>query len=127
MPKETCYEFSFTQVNGQLLPLAKFKGMVMLVVNTASQCGFTVQYSALQHLYETYREQGLQVIAVPSNDFGGQEPGTNKDVQEFCAVNYGVGFPVVAKEVVKGPDAHPFYQWARETGGFLATPKWEFS
>lgn len=122
----TAYDFSFTGIAGDALPLSQFKGRPVLVVNTASECGFTPQYKDLQALYEKYGERGLVVIAVPSNDFGGQEPGSNADIKEFCVMQYGVNFVLAAKEHVKGDDAHPFYVWAREQKGALAAPKWNF-
>lgn len=123
----TAYDFSFsTLTGGKPLPLADFKGKVLLIVNTASKCGFTGQYEGLEKLYETYRDRGLVVIAVPSNDFGSQEPGTPEEIASFCKLNYGVSFPVTSKEVVSGSEAHPFYQWAKETLGFGTAPKWNF-
>lgn len=124
---QTAYDFTFTKLmeEGQL-PLAEFKGKVVLVVNTASECGFTGQYAGLEKLYETYKDQGLVVIGVPSNDFGGQEPGSNKQIAEFCELNYGVSFPMAGKEVVSGAQAHPFYKWAKAKLGFGTAPKWNF-
>lgn len=120
------YDFSFHQVNGSALPLSHFKGKTLLIVNTASECGFTKQYEGLQQLYDAYKDRGLVIIAVPSNDFGKQEPGDNTQIQQFCQINYGVNFPVVQKEIVSGDQAHPFYQWAKEQLGFLAAPRWNF-
>jgi glutathione peroxidase len=122
----TAYDFSFTSISGEPLPLAQFKGKPVLVVNTASECGFTPQYEELQTLHERYGPRGLVVLAVPSNDFGGQEPGSDSDIKEFCTVNYGVNFGLASKEHVKGDEAHPFYRWAREQKGALAAPKWNF-
>lgn len=124
---QTAYDFTFTKLmeEGQL-PLAEFKGKVVLVVNTASECGFTGQYADLEKLYESYKDQGLVVIGVPSNDFGGQEPGSNKQIAEFCQLNYGVSFPMAGKEVVSGAQAHPFYKWAKAKLGFGTAPKWNF-
>lgn len=123
---KTAYDFSFTGIAGDTLPLSQFKGHPVLVVNTASECGFTPQYKDLQALHEQYGEKGLVVIAVPSNDFGGQEPGSNDQIKEFCVMQYGVNFVLAAKEHVKGEEAHPFYVWAREQKGALAAPKWNF-
>jgi len=121
------YDFSFTTlVGGQPLPLSDFKGKVILVVNTASQCGFTGQYDGLEKLYEQYKDQGLVIVGVPSNDFGKQEPGTNEEISHFCKLNYGVSFPMASKEDVIGDDAHPFYKWANDKVGFLGRPKWNF-
>ena len=123
----SAYDYSFTTlIGGKPLPLAQFKGKVLLVVNTASECGFTPQYKGLEALYEKYRERGLVVLGVPSNDFGGQEPGSSEKIADFCKVNYGVSFPMAAKVHVKGDDAHPFYKWAHERFGFLGAPKWNF-
>lgn len=123
----SAYDYSFSELmGGKALPLSHFSGKVILVVNTASKCGFTSQYEGLEKLHETYRERGLVVIAVPSNDFGHQEPGSAEEIASFCKLNYGVTFPVTGKEVVSGSDAHPFYRWARDTLGFGTAPKWNF-
>lgn len=123
----TAYDFSFkTLANEDPLPLSGFKGKVILIVNTASQCGFTPQYEGLEKLYETYKNKGFVVLGVPSNDFGSQEPGTAEEIAHFCKLNYGVSFPMTAKEVVSGDNAHPFYKWAHDTLGFGTAPKWNF-
>ena len=96
------------------------------MVNTASFCGFTRQYAGLQTLWERYRDQGVVVLGVPSNDFGAQEPGTEAEIKEFCEVNFNVDFPLTQKERVKGDRAHPFYRWAAETLGPSAAPRWNF-
>lgn len=95
-------------------------------MNTASNCGFTSQYADLEKIYKEYKDKGLVIIGVPSNDFGAQEPGSNKEISNFCQLNYGVTFPMVNKEKVSQKDAHPFYIWAKETLGVLAVPKWNF-
>jgi glutathione peroxidase len=123
---KTAYDFSFQSIDGDVLPLSKFKGQVILIVNTASQCGFTKQYTGLQALWEAYRDKGLVVLGVPSNDFGKQEPGSEEEIKEFCEVNFNVNFPLSEKEGVSGKDAHPFYQWAKQELGFIAAPKWNF-
>ena len=124
---QSAYDFSFTALTGGApLPLAQFKGKVILVVNTASKCGFTGQYDGLEKLYQTYKDQGLVVLGVPSDDFGHQEPGSNGEIAEFCKLNYGVTFPMAAKEDVVGDNAHPFYKWGRATMGFISVPKWNF-
>ncbi|MFT4058044.1 MAG: glutathione peroxidase [Legionella sp.] len=121
------YEFSFnTLVGHHLLSLDLFRGKVLIVVNTASHCGFTPQYAKLEKLYEQYKEQGLVILGVPSNDFGGQEPGQNEYIANFCQVNYGVSFPMTSKEHVSGKNAHPFFLWAKEKLGYGAAPKWNF-
>ncbi len=127
MKETTAYDFTFQKLREKgTLPLKQFEGKVLLVVNTASQCGFTPQYDGLEKLYNTYKDQGLVVIGVPSNDFGGQEPGSNQDIANFCRINYGVTFPMAEKEVVSGDGAHPFYVWAKKTLGFGTAPKWNF-
>ena len=122
----SAYEFSFTSIDGEPLPLSGFEGKVVLIVNTASFCGFTKQYEKLQTLYERYAEQGFVVLGVPSNDFGGQEPGGSEDIKSFCEVNYGINFPLTAKVKVKGEGAHPFYSWAAMELGFVTKPRWNF-
>ena len=124
---QTAYQFSFrTLVGEKELPLNEFKGKVILIVNTASHCGFTKQYSGLEKIYQTYKEKGLVVIGVPSNDFGAQEPGQSDEIADFCKVNFGVSFPMTAKEHVSGQHPHPFYAWAKEQLGILSAPKWNF-
>lgn len=124
---QNAYDFSFkTLMAEEPMPLEQFKGKVLLVVNTASHCGFTKQYEGLEKLYNTYKDKGLVVIGVPSNDFGEQEPGSNQEIANFCKLNYGVSFPMTAKESVSGDTAHPFYVWAKKTAGFGTAPKWNF-
>lgn len=124
---KTAYDFSFkTLIGEEKLPLKQFEGQVLLIINTASGCGFTRQYDGLEKLYQTYKEKGLVVIGVPSNDFGGQEPGSNHEIAHFCKINYGVTFPMTSKEIVSGEQAHPFYAWAKHTLGFGTAPKWNF-
>lgn len=123
----TAYDFSFhTLVGHHPLPLEQYRGKVLLIVNTASKCGFTSQYAGLETLYKRFKDEGLVILGVPSNDFGGQEPGTDTEVAHFCQINYGVSFPMAAKEVVSGKKAHPFYPWARKKLGFGSAPKWNF-
>lgn len=124
---DNAYDYSFHALRGnEPLPLSSFRGKVLMIVNTASKCGFTPQYARLEKLYEQYKDRGLVILGVPSNDFGGQEPGTEQEIASFCQVNYGVTFPMTAKEVVSGKNAHPFYLWAREKLGFGTAPKWNF-
>jgi glutathione peroxidase len=120
------HDFRFTAIDGHDLPLATFKGKAVLVVNTASQCGFTPQYEGLQALWRAYRAHGLVVLGVPSNDFGGQEPGSNAEIKTFCEVNFNVDFPLTAKVTVSGANAHPFYKWAADELGVMAKPRWNF-
>ena len=116
----------FKDIEGKPLPLSNFKGKAVLVVNTASRCGFTHQYKDLQTLWAEYRDKGLVVLGLPSNDFGGQEPGTEKQIKRFCELNYRVDFPMTSKISVKGPDAHPFYKWAEAQLGSISKPRWNF-
>ena len=120
------HDFSFTAIDGTALPLAQFKGKVLLAVNTASECGYTPQYEDLERLWQQNREKGLVVLGVPCNDFGAQEPGTAAEIGAFCQKNYGVSFPLTEKCAVKGEAAHPFYRWAGEQAGLLGRPKWNF-
>ena len=122
----TAHDFSFTAIDGKLLPLTQFAGKIVLVVNTASECGSTPQYEGLEQLWRENKDKGLVVLGVPCNDFGGQEPGTEAQIATFCEANYGVTFPLAAKAHVKGKNAHPFYQWAGEQAGLLGRPKWNF-
>lgn len=124
---DNAYDYSFHTLRGhELLPLSSFQGKVLMVVNTASKCGFTPQYAQLEKLYEHYRDRGFVILGIPSNDFGNQEPGTGDEIASFCKVNYGVSFPMTAKEVVSGQNAHPFYLWAKKKLGFGTGPKWNF-
>ena len=122
----TAHDFDFTSIDGDPLPLSAFAGKAVLVVNTASRCGFTRQYGDLQTVWETYRDRGLVVLGVPSNNFGNQEPGTEAEIKRFCEVNFDVDFPMTEKVAVKGPEAHPFYRWAAEELGANAAPGWNF-
>ena len=123
------YQFSFTSIDGAPMPLSDYAGQVVLIVNTASQCGFTGQYKGLQALYEQYRDRGFVVIGVPCNDFGRQEPGDNAVIKDFARTQYGVTFPLTSKTAVTGDDAHPFFPWAaaQKKGALLqSSPKWNF-
>lgn len=120
------HDFSFTAIDGTPLPLSQFKGRVLLVVNTASECGYTPQYEGLEALWQMHKDDGLTVLGVPCNQFGGQEPGTELEIGAFCQKNFGVTFPLTAKCAVKGAEAHPFYVWAGEQAGVLGRPKWNF-
>ena len=122
----SAYHFAFTTIDGKPLPLSAFRGKAVLVVNTASQCGFTPQYTELEQVWTQYRDRGLVVLGVPSNDFGGQEPGNEAEIKKFCQANYNVDFPLTTKNVVKGDAAHPFYRWAATVLGPDAAPKWNF-
>ncbi len=123
---EDVYKFSFVNFDETKINLADYKNKVLLIVNTASKCGFTKQYEGLEKLYQKYKDRGLMIIGVPSNDFGSQEPGSNEEIQRFCKYNYGVNFLVTQKEIVTGKEAHPFYLFAKEKLGALSSPKWNF-
>ena len=123
---QSAHDFTFRAIDGGDLPLANFKGKAMLIVNTASMCGFTSQYSGLQTLWDIYRDRGLVVLAVPSDDFGGQELDSAAEVKSFCSINYNIDFQMTDIVRVKGPAAHPYYRWVAEAYGGLAVPRWNF-
>jgi glutathione peroxidase len=125
MSRITAYAFSFPALGGGDIKLADYTGQPMLIVNTASMCGFTPQYAGLQELWTEFHQRGLMMLGVPSNDFGGQEPGGPSDIKETAQHQYGVTFPMAAKVSVKGPNAHPFYKWAAEIRP-RETPGWNF-
>ncbi len=125
MSRITAYAFSFAGLDGADIKLADHAGKPILVVNTASLCGFTPQYAGLQQLWARYRERGLMIVGVPSNDFGGQEPGGTTEIMKTAHAEYGVGFPLAAKAQVKGSSPHPFYKWAAAERP-LDTPRWNF-
>ena len=118
-------DFSFKGVDGRAINLAEHKGKVIIVVNVASRCGFTNQYEGLQTLWKTYKDKGVLVVGVPSNNFR-QEPGSNKEIKEFCESTFGIDFPITEKQSVLGSDAHPFFIWAKKNYGSGAIPKWNF-
>ena len=120
------HDYAFKSIDGGSLPLADYAGKAVLVVNTASECGFTPQYADLQDLWAQSRNQGLVVLGVPSNDFGAQEPGDESTIAAFCRERYGVDFPMTEKVKVIGGDAHPFYRWLAENLGEDAAPRWNF-
>ncbi len=120
------HQYSFTSIDGKNLNLNDYAEKVILVVNTASKCGFTGQYKDLQTLYNTYKDQGLVVLGVPSGDFAGQEFEAENEVKKFTEENFNITFPLTGITHVKGKNAHPFYKWASENGGFLSGPKWNF-
>jgi glutathione peroxidase len=124
------HDFSARTIQGQPVELSKFKGQVLLIVNTASECGFTPQFKGLQELFERYAERGFAVVGFPSNEFGGQDPGSNDEIASFCEMNYGVSFPMMGKVEVNGSNAHPLWKWLKgEKPGFLGTEaiKWNFT
>ena len=123
-------DFEAQTIQGKRVKLAAYKGKVLLIVNTASACGFTPQFAGLEQLWETYRDRGLVVLGFPSNEFGSQDPGSNDEIASFCQLNYGVSFPMMAKIEVNGEQAHPLYRWlAAEAPGLLGTKaiKWNFT
>ena len=120
------YDFNFNDLDGSPLNLAKYKGKVIIVVNVASQCGFTKQYEDMQKVWEKYQVKGVIMLGVPSNDFGSQEPGSNEEIKDFCEAKFGISFPMTEKVSVKGENAHPFYLWAKKNHGKSAIPKWNF-
>ena len=126
----TVYDFDALQINGQSVPLRQYQGKAMLIVNTASACGFTPQFAGLEALHKTYADKGLVVLGFPCNQFGAQDAGSNTEIAEFCQLNYGVSFPMMAKIEVNGAQAHPLYQWLSSAApGLLGSKaiKWNFT
>ena len=123
---KTFFDFKINSINGDSIDLAKYTGKTILLVNVASNCGFTKQYDALQTLYDEFNDKGLIVIGVPTNQFGAQEPGTEDEIKKFCETNFNITFPMTSKYDVKGSNAHPIYIWAKDTFGKSAVPKWNF-
>jgi len=126
MSVANAHQFSFKTIQEETLELSELKGKVLLVVNTASKCGFTPQYRELESLYNTYKEKGLVVIGVPSPDFGGQEFEEETKVQDFTEKNFSISFPLTQINHVKGDKAHPFYKWSNNKAGFIGAPRWNF-
>ena len=130
MSAQTIYDFQAQSISGKDIALNQFKGQVMLIVNTASKCGFTPQFGGLEELHKTYAGKGLAVLGFPCNQFGSQDPGADGEIAEFCQVNYGVSFPMMGKVDVNGPKAHPLYKWlSAEAPGLLGSKsiKWNFT
>lgn len=130
MTTQSVFDFSATRIDGQAYPLKPLQGNLLLIVNTASQCGFTPQYAGLEKLHQTYAARGLVVLGFPCNQFGAQEPGDATQIQTFCERNFGVSFPLLAKVAVNGQDAHPLFAWLREAApGLLGIEaiKWNFT
>jgi len=123
---KTFFDFKINSINGEELDLSIFENKTILLVNVASKCGFTKQYDGLQNLHDDYKDKGLVVIGVPSNQFGGQEPGTEAEIKNFCETNFNITFPITSKYDVKGDKAHPIYLWAKDTYGKSTVPKWNF-
>ena len=124
--EKLAYDFTFIDIDGSPLSLADFKGKVIVVVNVASQCGFTNQYEDMQKIWKKYQSRDVVMLGIPSNDFGQQEPGSSKEIKNFCESKFGITFPITERVSVKGSKAHPFYVWARENHGKTAIPKWNF-
>ena len=122
----TAHDFEFESIDGDPLPMKEFEGHPVLIVNTASECGYTSQNQALQSLWGDYQKNGLIVLGIPCNDFGSQEPGDEIQIKQFCDSNFGVDFPMTKKVSVLGDDAHPFYRWIESEFGEAAAPRWNF-
>ena len=130
MPAKSLHDFQALSIEGKPAHFSTQRGKVMLIVNTASQCGFTPQFGGLERLWQDYRDKGLVIVGFPSNEFGAQDPGTNGEIASFCELNYGVSFPMMAKVQVNGADAHPLWQWLKaEAPGVLGSEavKWNFT
>jgi glutathione peroxidase len=125
-PAMSGFDFEFTSIEGDKLPLAQWRGHPILVVNTASFCGYTPQYQDLEAVWQSYRARGLIVLGVPSNDFGQQEPGSSAEIKQFCEGNYAVDFPLTEKQDIVGKNAHPLFRWIAEELGEGAAPRWNF-
>jgi len=123
---KTFFDFKINSINGDELDLSIFDGKTILLVNVASNCGFTKQYDDLQKLYDNFKDKGLVVVGVPTNQFGGQEPGSETEIKNFCETNFNITFPMTSKYDVKGDNAHPIYLWAKDTYGKSTVPKWNF-
>ena len=120
------YDFNFNDLDGNILSLSEYKNKIIIVINVASQCGFTNQYEDMQNIWEKYQKKGIIMLGIPSNDFGYQEPGSSKEIKKFCESKFGITFPMTEKVSVKGENAHQFYKWARKNYGNSAVPKWNF-
>ena len=130
MAQTSIYDFGALSIEGKPAHLSTQRGKVLLIVNTASQCGFTPQFAGLEKLWQDYRDRGLVIVGFPSNEFGGQDPGSNDEIASFCQLNYGVSFPMMAKVKVNGAEAHPLWQWLKaQAPGLLGTEgvKWNFT
>lgn len=125
---DSVYQFELNNIDGKQTPLNTYEGKVLLIVNTASKCGYTPQYEGLQSLYEEYKDDGLVVLGFPANNFGGQEPGTDEEIKQFCRVNFDVGFPMFSKISVKGEDIHPLFDYLTKADNpdFTGEIKWNF-
>ena len=124
--EKLAFDFEFKDLDGSPLLLSDYKGKIIIAVNVASQCGFTKQYEEMQDIWEKYEAKGIIMLGIPSNDFGNQEPGSSKEIKNFCEAKFGISFPMTEKVTVKGSEAHPFYKWAYKNYGKSAIPKWNF-
>ena len=124
--KSDFFDLNFEGIDGNIISLKDFKNKPIIIVNSASFCGFTYQYEQLENLYQKFKKKELVVIAIPSNDFGGQEFKDNKKVKEFCEVNFNISFPITTITKVKGKNRHPFFKWVEKEAGYLSLPKWNF-
>jgi len=124
--KRLFFDLSINNIDSEVINLSEFRGKTILLVNVASKCGFTKQYTGLQTLYEKYKDKNFIVLGVPSNQFGGQEPGSNSEIKNFCEANFNITFPITDKVDVKGDGAHIIYKWAKENHGNSTVPKWNF-
>lgn len=130
MSAESIYEFEAKDIDGSIKKISDYKGKVLLIVNTASKCGFTNQYAGLETLYKTYKNKGLEVLGFPCNQFNSQEPGNESEIKQFCSLNYSVSFPMFSKVDVNGDNTHPLFQFLKKNSkGFLGTEfiKWNFT
>ena len=123
---KTLFDFKINSINGDELNFSDFQGQTLLLVNVASNCGFTKQYDDLQKLYDDFKDRGFTVIGIPSNQFGAQEPGTSTEIKDFCETNFNITFPLTDKVDVKGDNAHEIYKWAKKNYGTSTVPKWNF-
>jgi len=123
---KTLFDFRIDSINGDELNLSIYKGKTVLIVNVASNCGFTKQYDDLQNLYDIYNKKGLVILGIPSNQFGNQEPGSEDEIKDFCKTNFNITFPMTSKYDVKGENAHPIFLWAKKSFGNSTVPKWNF-
>jgi glutathione peroxidase len=124
---KSVYDFTMNSIDGQPVPLSSYKGKVMLLVNVASKCGYTPQYTALESVYEKYKDRGLVIVGIPANNFGSQEPGTNAEIKTFCTRKYNVSFPMMSKVSVKGSDTTPLYQYLTSTPKTGGEIQWNFT
>jgi len=124
--KKLFFDLNIKDINNENISLSELRGKTILLVNVASKCGFTKQYTDLQTLYDNYKDKDFLVIGVPSNQFGGQEPGSNEEIKNFCETNFNITFPITDKVDVKGKNAHEIYKWAKENYGNSTVPKWNF-